>query len=34
MSRSEQAILTNMCMVHDDAGNILVQDRKIPTGPA
>jgi len=28
MSRSEQAIFTNMCMVYDDAGNILVQDRK------
>ncbi len=33
MSRSEQAILTNMCMVHDDAGNILVQDRKNPDWP-
>ena len=28
MSRSEPAIFTNMCMVYDDAGNILVQDRK------
>ena len=28
MSRSEQAIFTNMCMIYDDAGNILVQDRK------
>lgn len=27
MSRSEQAIFTNLCMVYDDAGNILVQDR-------
>ena len=24
----EQAIFTNLCMVYDDAGNILVQDRK------
>lgn len=24
----EKAILTNMCMVYDHAGNILVQDRK------
>lgn len=24
---SEQAILTNMCMIYDDYGNILVQDR-------
>ena len=28
MSRSEQAIFTNLCMVCDDTGNILVQDRK------
>ena len=28
MSRSEQAIFTNLCMVYDCAGNILVQDRK------
>ena len=28
MSRSEPAIFTNMCMVYDDAGNILVQVRK------
>lgn len=28
MSRSEPAIFTNMCMVCDDTGNILVQDRK------
>ena len=28
MSRSEQAIFTNLCMVCDGAGNILVQDRK------
>ena len=33
MAKSEQAIFTNMCMVYDDAGNILVQDRKKPDWP-
>lgn len=33
MSRSEQAIFTNLCMVYDGAGNILVQDRKDPDWP-
>ena len=33
MSRSEQAIFTNLCMVYDDAGNILVQDRLDPDWP-
>ena len=33
MSRSEQAIFTNLCMVYDNAGNILVQDRKDPDWP-
>lgn len=33
MSRSEQAIFTNLCMVYDNAGNILVQDRLDPTWP-
>ena len=33
MSRSEAAIFTNMCMVCDNAGNILVQDRKDPDWP-
>lgn len=33
MSRSEQAIFTNLCMVYDGAGNILVQDRKKPDWP-
>ena len=28
MASSEKAIFTNLCMVYDDAGNILVQDRK------
>ena len=33
MSRAEQVILTNLCMVYDDAGNILVQDRRDPNWP-
>ena len=33
MSRAEKAIFTNMCMVYDHAGNILVQDRKAPDWP-
>ena len=33
MSRSEQAIFTNLCMVYDDAGNILVQNRQDPDWP-
>ena len=33
MSRSEAAIFTNLCMVYDHAGNILVQDRKDPSWP-
>ena len=33
MSRSEPAIFTNLCMVYDHAGNILVQDRKDPDWP-
>ena len=33
MARSEQVILTNLCMVYDDAGNILVQNRKDPSWP-
>ena len=33
MSRSEQAIFTNLCMVYDHAGNILVQDRLDPSWP-
>ena len=33
MSRSEQAIFTNLCMVYDDAGNILVEDRLDPDWP-
>lgn len=33
MSRSEKAIFTNLCMLYDHAGNILVQDRKDPSWP-
>lgn len=33
MARSEQAIFTNMCMISDGQGNILVQDRKNPDWP-
>ena len=33
MARAEQAIFTNMCMIYDDKGNILVQDRLNPDWP-
>ena len=33
MARSEPAIFTNLCMVYDHAGNILVEDRKDPDWP-
>ena len=33
MAQSEQAIFTNLCMVYDHSGNILVQDRKDPDWP-
>ena len=33
MVRSEKAIFTNLCMVYDGAGNILVQDRKAQDWP-
>ena len=33
MSRSEHVILTNLCMVYDHDGNILVQDRLAPDWP-
>ena len=33
MAREENAIFTNMCMITDDAGNVLVQDRKNPNWP-
>lgn len=33
MSRAESAIFTNMCMIYDHHGNILVQDRRNPDWP-
>ena len=33
MAREEKAVFTNMCMICDGAGNILVQDRKNPDWP-
>ena len=33
MDRSERVVLTNMCMVCDGAGNVLVQDRLDPDWP-
>ena len=30
MAKTEKAIFTNLCMVYDGEGNILVQDRKNP----
>ena len=33
MSRSEPAIFTNMCMICDGSGNVLVQDRRNPDWP-
>ena len=33
MSRAEQAIFTVLCMISDDHGNILVQDRQDPNWP-
>ena len=33
MARSEQAIFTNMCMISDGNGNILVQNRRNPDWP-
>jgi len=33
MARSEMAVFTNMCMIYDHDGNILVQDRKNPDWP-
>lgn len=31
VSRIEEVELTNMCMVYDEKGNVLVQDKKHPT---
>lgn len=33
MARAEKATFTNMCMVTDGAGNVLVQDRRNPDWP-
>ena len=33
MAREERAIFTNMCMIMDDNGNVLVQDRLNPDWP-
>ena len=33
MARKETVVLTNMCMVYDNQGNILVQDRLDPDWP-
>lgn len=33
MSPSEKVILTNMCMIYDDIGNVVVQDRQNPDWP-
>ena len=31
MSKTEEVELTNMCMIYDGDGNVLVQDKKHPT---
>ena len=33
MPREERAVFTNMCMITDDAGNVLVIDRQDPDWP-
>lgn len=33
MKRTEPCVLTNMVMIYDDCGNILVQDRRDPVWP-
>lgn len=33
MAREERAIFTNMCMITDGMGNVLVQDRQKPDWP-
>ena len=33
MSKCETVVLTNMCMIYDDNGNILVQNRTKNTWP-
>lgn len=31
MPRNETVVLTNMCMVYDNQGNVLVEDRLDPS---
>lgn len=33
MSDAEKVILTNMCMIYDENGNVVVQDRQNPDWP-
>lgn len=33
MIHTERVILTNMCMIYDDKGNVVVQDRQNPNWP-
>ena len=33
MKHTENAIFTNICLIYDNDGNILVQDRKKKTWP-
>lgn len=33
MAREEKAIFTNLCMITDGKGNVLVEDRKDPSWP-
>ena len=33
MAREEKAIFTNLCMICDNSGNVLVEDRKDPDWP-
>ena len=33
MAREEKAIFTNLCMISDGKGNVLVEDRKDPSWP-
>lgn len=33
MSRNEQAVFANLCMVYDDEGRVLVQERRGPAWP-
>lgn len=33
MAREEKAIFTNLCMISDGMGNVLVEDRKDPSWP-